>query len=140
MNTNTQNPSDSTKTEDSPNAKKTILSTCMLFRPGQILATPGSLALMKKHGVSPLQLLTLHVHGDWGDCCLDDAAINQQALSDGSRLMSVRRLVSQDVLDTTAPKERVNLPTIWIISDATTSERDDPRVRHVTTFLCPSEY
>lgn len=140
MNTNTQNPSDSTKTEDSPNAKKTILSTCMLFHPGQVLATPGSLALMKKHGFEPLQLLTRFVHGAWGDCPTSDAALNEQALVDGSRLMGVYRLAEQSVLESMPRKERVNLPTIWIISDATTSEKDDPRERHVTTFLCPSEY
>ncbi|MBS7809230.1 type I restriction endonuclease subunit M [Variovorax sp. PCZ-1] len=123
-----------------PTVQHTIVSNSMQFHPGQVLATPGALALMQEHGFEPLQLLTRFVHSDWGDCPNDDAALNEQALLDGSRLMGVYRLAEQSVLESMSRKERMRLPTIWLISDATASEKDDPRVRNVTTFLCPSEY
>jgi hypothetical protein len=136
-----ENPA-STPTEESPrDSQLTIVTNCMKFHPGQhILATPGALELMSKHGVEPLQMLTRFVHGDWGDCPADDAALNEQALVDGSRLMGVYKLVAAEILEATPHKQRQDLPTIWIIADATTFEKDDPRERHVTTFLCPSEY
>jgi hypothetical protein len=124
-----------------PAVQHTIVTNCMQFHPGKhILATLGALALMEEHGVKPLQLLTRFVHADWGDCPTSDAALNEQALLDGSRLMGVYRLAEQSVLESMPRKDRMRLPTIWLISDATASEKDDPRERHITTFLCPSEY
>jgi hypothetical protein len=135
-----ENPS-STPTNESPrDAQLTIVTNCMKFHPGNVVATPGALELMSKHGVEPLKLLTRFVHGDWGDCPTDDAALNENALTDGSRLMGVYRLAAPEILEVTPQQQRQNLPTIWIIADATASEKDDPRERHVTTFLCPSEY
>lgn len=140
MNSTTRNP-DVLGINDAPSKpRQTVVTNCMQFHPGQVLATPGALALMQKHGFGPLQLLTRFVHGDWGDCPTSDAALNEQALLDGSRLMGVYRLAEQSGLESMPRKERMRLPTIWLICDETASEKDDPRERHVTTFLCPSEY
>jgi|SRR4051794_28267895 len=38
-----------------------------LFALGQIVATPGALALMKQSNIDGLKLLQRHVTGDWGD-------------------------------------------------------------------------
>ena len=53
-----------------------------------------------------------------GDCHPDDAALNQQALLDGSRLMSVYRLVAPEVLAATPRERQQDLPTVWIITEA----------------------
>ena len=118
----------------------TIMTNAGLFSPGQIVATPGALALIKQRRSNLLQLLTRHMHGDWGNCHPDDAALNSQALRNGSRLMSVYRLVAPEVLAATPREKQQDLPTIWLITNATLSEKDDPRERNVTTFLCPSDY
>ena len=118
----------------------TIGTNAGLFSPGQVVATPGALTLIEQHRFDLMQLLTRHMQGDWGNCHPDDAALNQQALLDGSRLMSVYRLVASEVLAATPLKQQQNLPSIWVITDATLSEKDDPLRRQVTTFLCPSEY
>jgi hypothetical protein len=136
-----ENPASTPTHESQRKAQLTIVTNCMKFHPGQhILATPGALALMSTHGYEPLQLLNRFVVGDWGEIPREDAELNEQALVDGSRLMGVYRLVAAEILEATPHKQRQKLPTIWIIADATTSEKDDPRERHVTTFLRPQDY
>ena len=130
-----------TNTDDTrPQTPFTIMKNSALFSPGQIVATPGALALIEQRRFDLLQLLKRHMHGDWGNCHPDDAALNFQALLSGSRLMSVYRLVAPEVLAATPREKQQDLPTIWLITDATLSEKDDPLERNVTTFLCPSEY
>jgi hypothetical protein len=87
------------------------------FTPGQIVATPGALAVMDEHGVSPLSLLGRHLLCDWGTVPAADAALNDQALLDSNRILSSYVL---------APKV-----VVWVIT-----EWD----RSATTFLLPSEY
>ncbi len=60
--------------------------------------------------------------GDWGEVSKDDAALNEEALRDGSRLLSVYKLADQT--------------KIWIITEAA----DDEAKREATTILLPSEY
>jgi hypothetical protein len=55
---------------------------------GQCVATPVALEALQAAGVSPLDLLSRHVQGDWGDLSQDDLEGNNQALVDGSRLLS----------------------------------------------------
>ncbi len=102
-----------------------------LFSPGQIVATPGALALLEQHGVSPQTILRRHLAGDWGSLCSDDAALNDVALDDGSRLLSSYEI---------APGV-----TVWIITDAE-SDIDEagnalttPQ-RLCTTILRPEDY
>ena len=87
------------------------------FAPGQIVATPGALALLTQHGVSPNTILRRHLAGDWGTLCSDDAALNDEALRDGSRILS-SYLIAPGV-------------TVWIITEAN---------RTVTTLLLPEDY
>jgi len=93
------------------------LTTIPLFPAGQIVATPGARALLEQANQSPLEFLSRHLRGDWGDLCLDDKTENELSLKFGFRLMS-----SYQVTDT----ER-----LWIITEAD---------RSVTTLLLPAEY
>ena len=93
------------------------LPTIPLFPAGQIVATPGALALLEQANKSPLEFLSRHLCGDWGDLCQDDKAENELSLKYGFRLMS-----SYQVMDT---------ETLWIITEAD---------RSATTLLLPAEY
>jgi hypothetical protein len=88
-----------------------------VFALGQIVATPGALALLEKAQKSPSEFLLRHLRGDWGDLCRDHKAENELSLKQGFRLLS-----SYPVTDT---------DTIWIITEAD---------RPVTTVLLPAEY
>lgn len=93
------------------------LPTIPLFPAGQMVATPGALALLEQAKKSPLEFLSRHLRGDWGELCPDDKTENELSLKHGFRLMS-----SYQVTDT----ER-----LWIITEAD---------RSVTTLLLPAEY
>lgn len=88
-----------------------------LFPLGQIVATPGALRALTEAQQVAAPFLQKHVHGDWGDVCEEDKAANNQALTDGDRLLSSYRLQ--------------NNVKIWIITEAD---------RSVTTLLLPEEY
>jgi hypothetical protein len=64
------------------------LPTIPLFPAGQIVATPGALALLEGAHKSPLEFLSRHLRGDWGDLCRDDKTENELGLKNGFRLMS----------------------------------------------------
>ena len=88
------------------------------FRLGQLVATPGALAALSEAGQSPMELVTLHHQGNWGDeVDKVDWDANDAALVEGTRLLSAYR-TSKGV-------------RIWIIT-----EWD----RSVTTILLPDEY
>ena len=86
------------------------------FLLGQLLATPGAIALLDDANVDALTLLRRHVFGDWGVVPREDALANDEALLTGARVLS-----SYDV----------GVDKIWIITEAD---------RRVTTLLLPSEY
>ncbi len=88
-----------------------------LFPPGQIVATPGALRLLDETNKSPLEFLSRHFRGDWGDVCPEDKMENEVSLKQGFRLMS-----SYPITDT---------EKLWIITEAD---------RSVTTLLLPEEY
>ena len=92
------------------------------FNLGQILATPGALEALQESGQTPQFFLSKHVHGDWGEVCVSDAQLNDQALVDGSRLLSAYRTLKGT--------------RIWIITEAA----DDQGHRLATTLLKPEEY
>jgi hypothetical protein len=93
------------------------LPTIPLFPVGQIVATPGALALLEQSNKSPLEFVSRHLRGDWGELCREDKTENELSLKHGFRLMR-----SYKVTDT---------EMIWIITEAD---------RSVTTLLLPSEY
>ena len=92
------------------------------FQVGQLLATPGALEALEQAGQSVHELLARHIQADWGCVCQDDAFANDEALRDGSRILSAYRL-----------KTGVK---IWLI----TSAADDHGQREATTALLPEEY
>lgn len=93
------------------------LPTIPLFRAGQIVATPGALALLEQAHKTPMELLARHLRGDWGDLCPEDKAENELSLQRGYRLMSSYQIKETE--------------TLWIITEAD---------RSATTMLVPSDY
>ncbi len=92
------------------------------FSLGQVVATPGALEEIRGGGQSPADFLARHSACDWGDLDEEDRCLNDEALIDGSRLLSAY-----------TTKGGVKL---WIITEA---EGDDGR-RSATTLLVASEY
>lgn len=90
------------------------------FLLGRIVGTPGALDLLNRSGVAPLDLLTRHASGDWGEVCGADRKENEKSLKNGWRIMSVYSVGPE------GGKEKV-----WIITEAD---------RSATTILLPSEY
>lgn len=43
-----------------------------LFDLGQLVATPGALAVLEKSGQNPMEFLTRHVTSDWGEITQED--------------------------------------------------------------------
>ena len=66
-------------------------TTKPLFDLGQLVATPGALAALEKTGQSPMEFLSRHVTGDWGDIPEEDRKENQYSLERGLRLLSSYR-------------------------------------------------
>ena len=91
--------------------------TIPLFPSGRLVATPGALALLEQVNKSPLEFLSRHLRGNWGDLCQEDKTENELSLKYGFRLLS-----SYQVTDNAK---------IWIITEAD---------RSVTTLLLPEEY
>ena len=59
-----------------------------LFSMGQIVATPGALALLERHGIQASTLLSRHAEGDWGEIDAEDCRSNEDAVNNGSRIFS----------------------------------------------------
>jgi len=93
-----------------------------LFLLGRLLSTPGALAALEESGQSPMEFVQRHVSGDWGDLCQEDRQANDEAVQDGSRILSAYRLR--------------NGTKLWLITEAA----DDQGQRVATTCLLPEEY
>ena len=90
---------------------------------GRIVATPGCLEVLAASGHTALEFVQRHVRGDWGEeLCQEDRRLNDEALIDGSRILSAYRTKGGE--------------KIWIITEAT----DDRGYRAATTLLLPDEY
>jgi hypothetical protein len=92
------------------------------FNLGQIVATPAALKALEDAGQSPDFFLDRHLQSDWGEVNAEDKQLNDQALVDGSRLLSAYKTLKGERL--------------WIITEAA----DDEGKRAATTILTPSEY
>ena len=93
------------------------------FPLGQVLATPGALEALEESCELPARFLARHVVGDWGDeLGDDDKALNDDALIDGSRILSAYKTSKGTKL--------------WVITEST----DDRGHRAATTILLPEEY
>ena len=113
----------------------TIITNSARFALGQVVATSGALALLQDTGRSAASLLARHMHGDWGDTCKDDAALNELAITDGYRIISVYRLVDAEKLKATLKQKHTDLPTVWVITDGTS----EAGKRECTTLLLPED-
>jgi len=87
-----------------------------VFELGQIVATPGALAALKKAGQQPGEFLTRHVNREWGDLRDEDRRENEYSLEHGFRLLSAYKTNAGD--------------RVWIITEADRS----------VTILLPEEY
>jgi len=92
------------------------------FSLGQVVGTPAALEALEKSGQTAAEFLNRHVSGDWGEVDAEDQQANEQALIDGTRLLSAYR---------TSLGER-----LWVITEAA----DECGRRAATTILLPSEY
>ncbi len=92
------------------------------FPIGQVVATPGALEALEESGQNPTDFLSRHSKGDWGCLSDEDKGLNDQALIDGSRILSAYRTLKG--------------VKIWIITEAA----DDDGNRMASTILLPSEY
>ena len=86
-----------------------------LFSLGELVATPGALALLADAHTNPAELLTRHQGGDWGEVPPEDARENELSVLRGFRILSSYQ-----------GGERV-----WIITEADRSS---------TCILLPEEY
>ncbi len=85
---------------------------------GRVVATPAALAAIEESDSTLLPYLVRHSAGDWGNVSAADASANNQALIDGTRVLSSYTL-------------RDGKTRIWIITEAG---------RASTTILLPEEY
>ena len=87
------------------------------FLLGQLVATPGALKALEEASQNPLEFLSRHQHGDWGELGDEDKKENDFSVLNNFRILSAYILTT-----------RVK---IWIITEAD---------RSVTTILLPDEY
>jgi hypothetical protein len=92
------------------------------FPLGQLLATPGALEALKESEQTPGFFLDCHAAGDWGEVSAADWQLNDEALTDGSRILSACRTLKGT--------------KVWSITEAA----DDDGNRAATTILLPDEY
>jgi hypothetical protein len=92
------------------------------FPLGHIVATPDAIEALFESQQSAAVFLDRHATGDWGNLSDDDKRLNDEALVDGSRILS-------------AYKTRLGTK-LWIITEAA----DDSGHRVATTVLLPEEY
>lgn len=88
-----------------------------LFDLGQVVGTPGALLALEDAEQHPVELLTRHAIGDWGELPDEDKKENELSVEKGFRIFSAYKLQSG--------------VKVWVIT-----EWD----RSVTTILLPSEY
>jgi hypothetical protein len=89
---------------------------------GQIVATPAALEAIEASGQSPADFLRRHASKDWGDLDDEDKRLNDEAVQDGSRILSAYHTSDGTKL--------------WVITEA----EDDDGHRAATTILLPEEY
>jgi hypothetical protein len=85
------------------------------FRLGHIVSTPNALSQLTQDDI--LLAIRRHQAGDWGDVGAHDREANDQALTEGTRILSVYHAV--------------NGTKFWLITEAD---------RSATTILLPEDY
>ena len=87
------------------------------FPLGEVVATPSALSALESAGQTVIELLQRHVQLDQGELDVEDHELNQQAVTNGERILSSYLL-----------KDRTK---IWVITEADRSS---------TCLLLPEEY
>ena len=87
------------------------------FSLGQIVSTPGALEAIAGSNQLPGAFLDRHSASDWGDVCQEDKELNDEAIIEGSRVLSAYKTA--------------NGVKIWVITEADRSS---------TCILLPEEY
>jgi hypothetical protein len=90
----------------------------MLFKLGQVVATPGALRAIEENVVDSWSLLQRHANGDWGCIPEEDKLENLLSVENGYRVMSSYPMNEQG-------------DKLWIITEADRSS---------TCLLLPEEY
>lgn len=103
------------KQQQDPTLPITPIVAGAKFELGELYMTTGARDSLQPFEITAL--LKRHAHCDWGVCGLDDAESNDEALIEGSRVLSVYRSNSGE--------------KVWLITEAD---------RSATTILMPSEY
>jgi hypothetical protein len=93
------------------------------FELGQVVATPGALEACTPDHMR--RCLSRHLTADWGCVSAEDKDSNDEAVTEGLRLLSAYPI------DPAKPSEGFGENTLWIITEAD---------RSATTFLLPEEY
>ena len=89
-----------------------------LFPLGQLVATPGALALLADAHANPAELLARHLAGDWGEVPPEDVRENELSVLLGFRILSSYHVGERG-------------EAVWIITEADRSS---------TCILLPQEY
>jgi hypothetical protein len=76
---------------------------------GNIVATPGALAVLRETKVDPLSLIMRHVRNDWGNLTAEDKRLNDEAIKDGGRILSTYILPDGE--------------KVWVITEAQSRAR-----------------
>ena len=92
-----------------------VIAVNSRFDPGKLMITRNALDVLPRYEINAA--INRHLRGDWGDVCESDKGINDDALKNGGRLLSVYH--TEDGV------------TFWIITEADYS---------ATTVLLPSDY
>jgi hypothetical protein len=90
----------------------------MLFKLGQVVATPGALRKIEEYKINLWELLHRHANGDWGSVPEEDKKENLCAIQNGYRIMSSYLINGHG-------------DKIWVITEADRSS---------TCLLLPDEY
>ena len=101
-----------------------------LFDVVSFAATPRALDLLLSTGHDPWVLLARHQGGDWGVVDEHDRAVNDRAVREGGRKMSVFVLTPPEPGGRTLGGEPVGDAVVWQISEP----------NGLSTLLLPSEY
>ena len=89
-----------------------------LFPLGQLVATPGALALLADARTNPAELLARHQAGDWGEVPPEDGRENELSVLRGFRIISSYQVGAGG-------------ESLWIITEADRSS---------TCILLPEDY
>ena len=88
---------------------------CPTFPLGQLVATPNALEHITHEDI--MAALQRHLAGDWGDVFAEDKMLNDRAVVEGTRILSVYHAA--------------NGTKFWVIMEAD---------RSMTTVLLPEDY